>query len=304
MIRQCEAKGRKDLANKILEQWQKVFEKYPNTRVNWAAAQSISGNSLKKNIFGGKEFVIWLTAQVELDESEVKSAEQIETVVIPEGVPPIAIPKANETPEEWKTEADETRRILDQAKAQFKDVTEFMQYLKTSVDDLERKIREYGPGGTKHTLKSGSPHAFAERVPKWEAQLEAYQEKFAQEQKEIKQAEQKFKQAANDYQSVPVTTVAFEQKTQKALNEILKFILNMKDLKEQQKRMMEFQEYLVKLEKEGEEDKITAASPIAFLMSLWDGVKGFWSSLWSWVNGLVSNVDKFSELTKLSGNPE
>ena len=64
MIDNCEAIGRKDLADQIKMYWRKFLNKYPKYRIGdpqaYAAAAKHGMNSIKAHLFGGKEFVVWL----------------------------------------------------------------------------------------------------------------------------------------------------------------------------------------------------------------------------------------------------
>lgn len=295
MVMQCKAKDRPDLGEKILVQWIKVLEKYPQTRVNWATACALGGNSIKKNVFGGMEFIDWLAEAL----GTKPEGKNIPAVEIPKGTPAIAIPTKDETPEDWQSAAEETAHMLKNAEKAFASVGEFIKYLEKEIGELKRKLGEYGPGGDKHTLKSGKPHSFVSKLPKWTAQLEAYEAKLAGVNKSIAETSSKFQKTVKDYDNAKVTTVAFESKVQDSLVDVLAFILDIQDLKKQKVLLDKFQENLKKLESEK-----SAASVLAdagdFLGGLWEKVVGFWDAVFSWVSKLTKSVDSFSSIVHIA----
>lgn len=298
MMRQCESKGRPDLAQKIQDQWAKVLEKYPVTRLNWAAACKIGGSSVKKNVFGGMEFVDWLLSE----EPKAGSVESVPAVVIPKGTPAIAIPSAEETPEDWSNAAAETEQMLVHAEKAFKTVEEFLSYLTREIGDLKRKVGEYGPGGAKHLLKSGQPHSMAKRVPKWEAQLSAYEAKLETTRAKINAAETKLAAAAESYRVVPITTVAFEEKAQDSLADVLEFILDMTDLEKQKVLLAKFKENLAKQKEKSAAGLVVAADGSVvgdLLQNLWNKLTGYWDSVLEWAKGLTGAVDSFHKLVQV-----
>ena len=304
MVKQCEAKGRKDLGEKILAQWSKVLDKYPHARLNWAAASTIGGASIKKNVFGGVEFVDWLSAKLKLEPEEAASLPSIPVVELAPNTPALAIPKVGETPEDWKDAAAETAAMLKNAEKAFKHVDEFLEYLNKEIGDLERKVSEYGPGGKKHLLKSGEPHSMAQRVPKWEAQLKAYSAKLKETTTIVSGAEKKFTEAAESYSVAPVTTVEFESKAQESLTDVLSFILDIKDIKKQKQLLGKFKESLERMENDKVAANVSASVVMAegvgtFIESLWDKVRGFWDSVIKWCFGLSDAVDSFYDVAHM-----
>jgi hypothetical protein len=313
LIRECEAKGRKDLGEKIQAQWEKVLEKYPATRLNWAAASTIGGNSIKKNVFGGELFVDWLAKQLkaspEAKEELKKEIPEIPVVAVPKGTPAIAIPKKGETPEDWKEAAAETAKMLVHAEKAFKSVEEFFAYLEKEIGDLKRKVEEYGPGGKKHLLKSGEPHSMSKRVPRWEAQLGAYEAKLKDVKAGITKAEKKFEEAAESYHVAPITTVEFENKAQDSLASVLEFILDIEDLEKQKVLLEKFKNSMERMEKDPKiaaevQSSVVIAEGVGnFLELLWEKVSSFWDKAVSWAKGLVGAVDNFYEVAHMSGEP-
>jgi len=229
MMKNCEAVGRKDLSDQILMYWRKFLQKYPEKRANIAAAVAHGTNSIKKHLFGGKDFVIWLKDQEDITPEQKKSIQEV-TTILPKDVPAIATPKKAETQEDWLAEAARTKEALASAKKAFADVREYIKYLEKEAEDLKRKISDYGPGGAKSKTKDGSPHAYTKRVPKWEEVLKGILVMLEDARKEITASEAKFKEAVADYNSAPITTVAFEKKAQDNLENVLALILDMKDL--------------------------------------------------------------------------
>jgi len=63
MIKECQATGRADLGQAIMDQWNKTTVKYPEVHMSWGTATNIGTRSVKKNVFGGIEFSEWLNSQ-------------------------------------------------------------------------------------------------------------------------------------------------------------------------------------------------------------------------------------------------
>jgi len=294
MLKQCEDIGRSDLAKQIQAQWEKVLKKYPKTRLNWPTAVVIGGNSIKKNVFGGKEFAMWLKDQ----EAEVPSeAKKIPSVLPPpKEAPAIAIPKKNETSEDWAAEAAKTKEALVAAKQAFTDVKEYISYLEKEANDLKKKISTYGKGGPKEKTKSGAPSKYSERVPKWVAQLEATASQIEETKKNLKEAEVEFKGAVNNYNSAPVTTVAYEKKAKESLDNILTYVLNMKDLDKQRELLVKIDETLGKQKTVAGAEEIIAGDRLA---GLFEKFKVGFKNLKSWLLGLKKSVSSFSKLAAI-----
>ena len=295
MIKQCETLKRDDLANQIKMQWRKVLNKYPQARLNWPAAVAIGGNSIKKNIFGGKEFVIWLKEQEDLTTEQKAAAKAVPSILpAPEGTPAIAIPKKGETAEEWTIEAAKTKEALVAAKKAFSDVKEYIGFLEKEASDLKKKIATYGPGGDKEKTKGGGASKYAERVPKWVAMLEATVSQIEDTKKQFKETEGEFKTAVGSYNSAPVTTVAFEQKAKENLDNILTYVLNMKDLDKQRELLAKLNDAIGKQSATAEASEIVAAGDRISL--LFEKFKIGIKSLHAWFLGLKKAVNGFGKL--------
>lgn len=292
MIDTCRAKGRSDLATKIQARWEEVFDKYPATRMNWAAASTIGNNSIKKNVFGGKSFVDWLNENLkeEMTSKEEKTLTGIDKPTIPEETPAIAIPKKEETPEDWAAEAKKTSATLKEARVNFRKAEDWISYLSSQVNDLSKKVSEYGPGGARSTTKSGKPTALSARVPKWEAQLKAYQEDLDLAKMEISEGASKLVAAEDKYNNTRVTTVKYEQKTQEVLSEILNFILELEDLKKKQELLIKFKNSL----KEAESGK-AVASVGETVSSIWSAIRGWFSQTFKMAKRVNKSVDSLTE---------
>jgi hypothetical protein len=295
-IKQCESLNRSDLADQIKMQWSKVLNKYPETRRNWATAVVIGGNSIKKNIFGGKEFVVWLKEQEELTTAQKNAAKAIPTIMQPpKGAPAIAIPKKDETPEEWAEEAAKTKEGLLAAKKAFTTVNDYIVYLEKEATDLKKKIGTYGPGGEKSTTKTGTPSKYADRVPKWQAVLKTTMEQIDETKKNFKEIEAEFKAAANNYNNAPITTVAFEKKAAAGVENILEVILNMKDLDKQRDLLSKLNDSLEKQKATGAVEAAAGDKVIALFKNFIEGLK----NLKSWFLGLKKSVDAFGKLASI-----
>lgn len=291
MIKTCKSKGRDDLAEQILNQWAKVLEKYPNTRVNWAAASCIGNSSVKKHVFGGKDFAEWINEQLEtpVPKAEVKETKEIIEI---KDVPAIAIPKKDETVEDWVAASERTKEMLQNAQRAFKTTEEFIDYLNKEIEDLKRKLAEYGPGGAKEKTKRGELTEMAKRVPKWENQLASYVAKYTEIHENVISSKEKFVKATDTYNNTRVTTVAFEKKTQNTLEDVLEFILNVEDLQKQRVMLEKFQQTLQKMEKE----KVAASVVVANVFSdIFGAIKQLWNNLVKWSKNLGNAVSKFEE---------
>jgi len=292
MIDTCKAKGRDDLADQIIAQWSKVLEKYPDTRVNWGAAATIGNHSIKKHVFGGKAFVDWLTASLstELTPKEETKLEGVDKPVLPEDTPAIAIPTKTETPEDWSNEAAKTTSMRKEAKASFRTAEEFIDYMNTQVEQLSRKLAEYGPGGSKATTKGGKPTAMSERVPKWEAQLKAYKEELVLVKDKLEEGSANLVKAETRYENTRITTVKYEEKTQEALSEVLEFILELKDLKKKKELLVKFKQSMKEMEAQ---DKAVAALG-EDILSIWSGIKIFFKRITNISNKAVKATEKLN----------
>jgi len=298
MISECEKLGRKDLAQQIRMQWIAVFNKYPKTRVNWPTAVVIGGNSIKKNIFEGKEFHVWLKDQQDITPEQRQAAQAIPTIIpVPKDTPSIAIPKKDETAADWKAEAAKTKEALVAAKAAFSDVKEYIAFLEKEAADIKKKIETYGEGGEKSKTKTGAPSEYSKRVPKWASQLEATLAQIEEAKKSLNATATTFKAAVGEYNNAPITTVAYEKKAQEGLENILTYVLNMKDLDKQR-------ELLVKLNSAlGDDDKATASAEeiiagdrlAGLFAKFMEGLK----VIKAWLSGLNKSVDSFSKLASL-----
>ena len=297
MLQQCEAAGRSDLAEQIKKQWANVLNKYPQTRVNWGAAVTIGNNSLKKNIFGGKEFAVWLKSQGDIAPEIVQEAKKIETLAPPpKGTPAIAIPKKDETPKDWQQEAAKTKEALITAKKAFTDIKQYITFLEKEANDLTRKIADYGEGGAKSTTKTGKSK-YADRVPKWEAILKVTLEQLNATKEEIKESESNFKQAVNNYNHAPVTTVAYEKRAQVDISNILDFIKDTGDLDKQRELLTKLNEALGKQKIGASVEEVTAVSDK--ILSLFEKIKARMSSIKQWLKGLRKSVTNFDKLASI-----
>src|SRR5690606_27760792 len=139
----------------------------------------------------------------------------------------------------------------------------------------------------------GKPHSYVTKLPKWEAQLGSYEEKLKETKAQIEKASSKFKNAAAAYGSVPITTVRYETKAQESLEDVLNFILDVKDLEKQKTLLTKYQASLKNME-----DK-QATSAEGLLETIWSGIVDFWQNLLHWAKGLIGAVYKFSNLVHI-----
>jgi predicted nucleic acid-binding Zn-ribbon protein len=311
----CKEVGRNDLAEQIMEGWNKAFEKYAVEILKyrdqegraWAAASKIGSASVKKNVFGYKEFADWLKAETEakseekLPPSVVSEAKKIDVLEAPKGVPAIAIPKDNETIEDWAEQAEKTKNYLEEIKKSLDDNDKFIGLLEKEIVEIRRKITDYGPNGSKSVTKDGKPHKFSLRVKKWEAELGVYETKLSETKASLATIKTKVTAAETNYRSSPACTVEYEKEAHDALEGVLEVLLNMKDLNKQKEMLGKFNDMLKKMQNEnkvasmersaGFWDKITEAcdSVVSFFSSAWKSLTG-------WVKSLFNAVDKFDHI--------
>jgi predicted nucleic acid-binding Zn-ribbon protein len=298
MIKQCQDAGRDDLADQIHMQWGNVLKKYPVARLNWGAAVKIGGASIKKNVFGGVEFSAWLREQEDVSPEHKKQAKSIPSISTPmKGVPAIAVPKDNETPEMWQEQALKTKEQLVEAKKGFNDIKEYIKFLEGEVKSFQTKIKTYGPGGEKATTQSGKPSKLAGRVPKWIALMKVTAEQLSETRASLQHAEGNFNSAVNDYNKAPVTTVEYEKKVQGNVENILEYVLNLKDLGKQRELLEKLNDTLDKQKIGASTMEITAAGDI--LLSFFEKIRAGFKSFKLWISGLSKAVNNFDLIANL-----
>jgi hypothetical protein len=300
----CMANGREDLAVQIQKGWEAVYEKYPKTRINWPVATKIGSASIKKNVFGRKDFSVWMGSQLNMGPDEMKAVSRLE-VPATVSAPAIAIPKDNETPEDWKSAAAKTAAMLTEISGAFETAGEMLEYLRKESGDLERKVADYGPGGKKEFTKSGKASAFSRRVPKWEGQLKAYRQKIDEVEEKVAASKRKMEEASDAYENAPVTTVAYEEGMQDALDMALERILNVTDLKKQQEMLIKFRKMSENMAKMEKLDLVASSDRTASIRmaGLFDSVMSFFDravaflgkglrSVFGWLSGVKKSVDE------------
>jgi hypothetical protein len=312
-IRICEEVNRKDLAEQIMQGWNKAFDKHAAAILKsrsengaWAAATVIGQNSVKKNVFGGKEFGLWLEAQKSgtapaPSPKTLSEAKKIDVTEPPKGVPAIALPKPNETTEDWSAQAEKTKQYLNQIKEGLADNAKFVEVMEREMEEIKRKIADYGPGGAKAVTKGGKPHKFTERVKKWEVELTVYETKIAETKAGLEAVAKKFNVAEANYKTNPACTVEYEKQAQESLEGVLEVLLNMKDKKKQKEMLGKFNDMFKDMQsgdkaasmdrEAGFWDTMTDAvdSVVSFLTSAW-------KALTAWIKSLFVSVDKFDHI--------
>lgn len=288
-IKTCNELGRKDLGAKIQKRWDEIYDDPTRAKVrtDFAIATALGCNSIKKNVFGGKDFTAWLKENNAIATPEQTSSANVSTEM-PKGTPAIAVPKKDETVEDWLREAMKTKMNLLEAKAAFGEVRHFVAHLEKEIGDLERKIQTYGKGGEK------SGHKYAERIPKWEIFLKTHKEVLAETKSSVEKVESNFKDAMKSYEGSPIQTSAFEQKVQANVENILEYVLNMKDL-QKQKELLE--KLNTALDPKG--DKAVEGAVGDRILSFLEKIKEGFKAVKIWVKSLSKSVDKLSELTNL-----
>ena len=304
MIEQCIALNREDLAESISLHWKKILQKYPTSRLNLAAVMKTGGASIRKNIFGGKEFAAWLSEQEDLSPEAKKEAKSILTIVpTPKDVPSIAVPKKDETAEDWQNAADETKLRISEARKAFKDVNQFILYLERQVVDIQRKIQEYGPDGTKSKNKDADFTKYAQRIPKWEKELAAYIEQLNGIKSTVKKAESDFMSAEKSYNTSPITTLEFEIKTQASLDSVLEAILDMDDMEQQYKILVKFNKMLKKQAQKATGSFEISADFVGRLVDIFSSsissLKNGWVKILKWVASLNKAIGGFTKFASL-----
>lgn len=297
MINNCEAVGRKDLADQIRMYWRKFLNKYPKYRIGdanaYKAAAKHGMNSIKVHLFGGKEFVVWLKEQEDLASAQVKDLQEVPPITIPKNAPAIAIPKNKETQEDWLVAASKTKEALVAAKAAFHDAGEYIKYLEVEAGKIKQMIEK----NKDLKKKDGTPHKLSERIPKWTAQLEATISLITETKKTLNDTEKKFKEAAKDYNHAPILTVAYEKKAQVNLDNVLLYVANMTDLDKQREILVKLNEALGKTKTSASVEVIAAAGDI--LAKLLLKFKNGFKAIKSWLSNLTKSVDAFSKLASL-----
>jgi hypothetical protein len=295
-IELCNQYERKDLGSKIMQAWNNMIDKYPKARVRWEVAVPIGNNSIKKNVFGGKDFKEWFPIQVghpidvAIPEMKVKSSG-------------VGAPRVGETPQDFNGAAAKTAGMLVDIDQAFGSADELIDYLKNEVDDIERKISEYGPGGKKELTKTGAPSSFSKRVPKWQGQLKAYKDKLDDVGGAVDKSKKTIVEAKKAYETAPAT-VAFEEGMQGALDVALERILNMEDLEKQQAMLIKFQ----KMTKELERQKSAGFREAGIFDSLFSGFDKFisflsrgWKSIVNWARGVIDSTDQVKQWASFAG---
>ena len=302
MMSMCESLGRTDLAHEIRVAWVRVLNEYPKTRINWPTANVVGNRSIKKNVFKGQEFTVWLQQQKAITgDEQKKSAQQVQVPTPPpKDTPSIAIPRSAETPESWHLEADKTKQALAETKKGFSDAREFVDYLEREIAKLKKAIATYGEGGDKSKTKSGDMSKMSAKIPKWKAALDATADVLEETKRQIVGAESTFKTATQSYHNAPITTETYEKKVQKNLDNVLDYISKL-DLSKQRDLLAKL-EAALKNQKESEEvtsrfevdgglgEKITA---------LIDKIRDSMKDVKTWLKGIKGAIEAFSDLATL-----
>ena len=292
---QCKAIGRDDLAQEIQAAWEGFLTRHSPRSHNWPYAVKVGQNSIKKNVFDRQEFSTWFAQQADLNPSQKKAATSIKPTPMPKNIPAIAIPKDDEQEGDWEKAAEKTKAGLEELKGSFADVSEYIGYLEEGIDDAEKKIETYGPGGDKEKTKSGKPSKFAGRVPKWQSQLKAYKEVLAKAKETINTAQTKVAKAEEKYNEAPVTTVAYEEKIQASNAKTLEMILDIKDLEQQERLLEKFHERIAR-----QADQKAASSIQADVLDdIWGKIKEGFSKLSGWLSNITKSTNEFEELANI-----
>lgn len=299
-IKQCAAVGREDLGQKIMDGWNHCLEKHSAEIFRgkaWPCATVLGGNSVKKNVFGKQEFVVWLASQTAvagqpLEPEQVKEAKELSKPP-PVEATGVGVPKPNETMEDWAEAAKKTRQTLDEAMSAFADVESYMKnMLLPQIADLEKKIAQYGPGGAKEKTKDGEPSKMSVRVPKWQSELQVYKTKMDEVSKQVADSKVKFEEAKTAYKADAPMSVGLENAMQASIEKMMEVILNMKDLEKQREMLVKFSAMLDKQKTAASLNLVEAGvfeSVIDFFKKIGEGLK----SLVKWAASMVKVTDNF-----------
>ena len=299
MIKQCEAAGWAKGGKLIMDQWNRTVDKYPKVRVSWPVASKIGESSVKKNVFEYKEFSVWLEENVgDLQGATKKAAKAIPMTMIKEKGP--GIPTDKEAPEDWAAEARKTKKMLDEGLSAFASAEEYIeQILQPEITTLKRYISDYGPGGPKYTNKSGKVSKLADRIPKWEAKLQAHEQKVEELQGKLTAEKKKFEGGKKAYETGAPCTVAVEQETQKALKVMMEIIMNTENLEQQRKMLQNFNKMI---EKQGIAASVEVNAGILNKIGSWvDKLGSGIKKMFSWFNKLSKSVDSFQKVAMQYG---
>lgn len=300
-IKQCEAAGRSDLGAQIMNGWNHCLEKHSAEIFRngnaWPCAQVLGSNSVKKNVFGRKEFVVWLQEQMSVSGTALEP-EQIKEAKEASKPPPaeatgVGVPKPNETMEDWAAAATKTRQNLDEAMAAFADIESYIKnMLVPAIADLEKKIAQYGPGGAKSTTKDGEPSKLSVRVPKWQSELQVYRTKMEEVSKQVATSKGQFEEAKTAYKADAPMSVGLENAMQASIEKMMEVILNMKDLEKQREMLVKFNAMLDKQKTVASLNLVESGvfeSVIDFFKKIGEGLK----SLVKWASGVAKTTDNF-----------
>ena len=307
-INVCKAKGREDLAQKILNRWVLKFNECPPDKRSWGSLVNRSQASISLHIFEvslkkGMEFGVvfseWFDKQVPLSQEEKEKIVHIPHNPELAHTPKIAIAE-DESFDSWQKAAEQTRAIIIQARKGFAEATQFIDYYAKQADEIRRKIAEYSVAKT----KDGKSHKLKERVPKWTMEVKVIEEELSKEQailaqqaQEMKTNEQRFIQAVDAYNAAPITAVPYEAKVQDSLSGILDYILSIKDDTKQKDLLDKFNAMLERKKEVGAE--AVEAGVGSKISSVWKFVKKSWDELVLKLKGLTSAVSRFEHLANI-----
>lgn len=312
-IKMCKEVGRDDLGQKIMDGFNNSLEKYSskifsyrNSTDMWKACVPIVTNSITKNVFKYKTFQEWLKSETENAPSAVlQKAKSLGDGL--DGIPAIAIPKKEETIDDWAAQAEKTKERIANIKMNMNNNSAFIATFQEEISDLKRKIEEYGPGGSKGKTKSGKPSALASRIPGWKRDLELIETAVNEAKSELEKAKKKFDKAEDTYRSSNVITVEFEKRSQSMLDVLSKSILNEPDFEKQKDMLKKFNELVKKLDEEGGKAASMERSAAFWdtiskaLTSVVDYFASAWKALKKWTGSILSKIDDFEKFATEQG---
>lgn len=298
-IKQCKAKGREDLAQLIMNQWNSLLDKLGSNpmRASWPAMTKYGSNSVKKHVFGGKDFIDWLNSQLE-EELTKEEEKQIKKIKEPKiKAPKIAIPKDNETIDDWKKQEQKTQVEIKKTLSSFDEANIMIDLYKQQIIDAEKKIEMYDVGGPKHFKKDGvTPVKFFERIPKWKQQIEECKIQISQLESSVKGGKESFEDSTKGYNNAQVITVDFEKAAQESLDEMQQYLIKL--VKDKNWKLIE--NISKDLAKDTDLKKVASFDIEAGILDkITDGFKSigkFVMNIISWIKGFRKSVSTFHEI--------
>lgn len=294
-MKQCDAIGRSDLAQAIKNQWNVVIKRYPESRLNWPSASKFGSLFIKNNVFGGLDFLNWISSKFALTKKQQDRIKNIPKVFTPKDTSRIAIPKDDETIDEWFKCANSTKTLLQKIISSFQKSDAYIIQIKKQILSIREKLGIYLDSEDVDTIRG-----FSSKVDKWDRILEAYEDEVEESLSKFRKIEEYFKKNKIKYENTRITTVSFEEYVQASLLPILEFMADIKDFESQKDSLTNLSEALKNYESAMQyPTKIVSFNVENILIKLdemFSNVKGTWRSLSRWVSSLEKTLNKFDKV--------